>query len=125
MLVPLTADMDVRDMIVKLGLPTLVVGRAALGGINHALLTLEALRQRRIDILGLVLNQSAPLPASAFDRLSMESTLDVLRERSGVRVFGPLRFEPNLTGEWEAGVSKLADDLTVRELAAYLAGYAP
>ncbi|HJU03874.1 MAG TPA: dethiobiotin synthase [Nitrospiraceae bacterium] len=120
-LVPLTDTLDVRDLMVTLGLPVLAVGRAALGGINHALLTLEALRQRQIEILGLVLNHLTSLPREATARLQLDSTVDVLRQRSGVRVFGPLRFDPNLAGEWETGVSKLADDLTVHDLAEHLA----
>jgi dethiobiotin synthetase len=123
-LVPLTDTTNVRDLMVTLGLPALIVGRVALGGINHALLTLEALRQCQIEILGLVLNQSTSLPASTSACLQMESTADVLRQQSGVRVFGALRFDPNLAGEWEARVSKLVDDPTVRELAEHLAARA-
>jgi dethiobiotin synthetase len=44
------------DQIVRWGLPVLLVARSGLGTLNHTLLSLEALRQRAIPVLGLVLN---------------------------------------------------------------------
>ncbi|MEB3319184.1 MAG: dethiobiotin synthase [Cyanobacteriota bacterium] len=44
------------DQLVRWGLPVLLVARAGLGTLNHTLLSLEALRQRAIPVLGLVLN---------------------------------------------------------------------
>ena len=37
-------------------LPVVVVARSTLGTINHTLLTLEALRSRKIPVLGVVIN---------------------------------------------------------------------
>ena len=58
--VPITSSLDVSDLIYRMKLPTVVVGRVSLGGINHALLTLRALRQRKIPVLALVLNRTRP-----------------------------------------------------------------
>ena len=44
------------DQIRRWGLPVLLVARSGLGTLNHTLLSLEALRQRAIPMLGLVLN---------------------------------------------------------------------
>lgn len=44
------------DQIRRWGLPVLLVARSGLGTLNHTLLSLEALRQRAIPVLGLVLN---------------------------------------------------------------------
>jgi dethiobiotin synthetase len=44
------------DQIARWGLPVLLVARSGLGTLNHTLLSLEALRQRAIPVLGLVLN---------------------------------------------------------------------
>jgi dethiobiotin synthetase len=44
------------DQIVRWGLPVVLVARSGLGTLNHTLLSLEALRQRAIPVLGLVLN---------------------------------------------------------------------
>jgi dethiobiotin synthetase len=55
-LVPLTEKHCVADLIKKLKLPVIIVARAGLGTINHTLLTVEALRRRKIPIMGIVLN---------------------------------------------------------------------
>lgn len=55
-LVPLRDDALMIDLMVRLGLPVLVVARSGLGTINHALLTLEALRKRDLTVQGVVMN---------------------------------------------------------------------
>ena len=56
-LVPLTDDGYLfADLARALRLPCLVVARSTLGTINHTLLTLEALRRRRVPIAGVVFN---------------------------------------------------------------------
>lgn len=55
-LVPITKDYFVADLIKDLGLPTIIVARAGLGTINHTLLTIEALKKRRVKIMGMVMN---------------------------------------------------------------------
>ena len=56
LLVPLRRDWLQIDQIARWGLPVVLVARSGLGTLNHTLLSLEALRQRRIPVLGLVLN---------------------------------------------------------------------
>lgn len=56
LLVPLRRDWLQIDQILRWGLPVVLVARSGLGTLNHTLLSLEALRQRRIPVLGLVLN---------------------------------------------------------------------
>jgi len=56
LLVPLTRRWLQIDQLQRWGLPVLLVARSGLGTLNHTLLSLEALRQRRIPVLGLVLN---------------------------------------------------------------------
>ncbi|MBI5496983.1 MAG: dethiobiotin synthase [Deltaproteobacteria bacterium] len=63
-LVPLThtlrASECVIDLVVALGLPVVVVGRTALGTINHTALTMAALRARGVAVAGIVLSQVDP-----------------------------------------------------------------
>ena len=47
------------DLAVGLGLPVLVVAPDRLGTLNHTLLTIEAVRMRRLTLAGLILNKSA------------------------------------------------------------------
>ena len=56
LLVPINKEKLVVDIVKELKLPVLVVGGNKLGGINHALLTIEALNSRKIEILGLIFN---------------------------------------------------------------------
>jgi dethiobiotin synthase len=55
-LVPLNDTQLIIDLMVQLRLPVVLVARSTLGTINHTLLTLEALRARKLDIAGVVLN---------------------------------------------------------------------
>ena len=56
LMVPLRRDWLQIDQISRWGLPVLLVARSGLGTLNHTLLSLDALRRRRIPVLGLVLN---------------------------------------------------------------------
>jgi len=116
LMVPLSEKSDVRDLIASLRLPALVVGLAALGGVNHALLTIEALRQRAISITGIVLNQLVTEP----NLQQTQSTVDLIRERSGVPVFGPLPYESECRFDWIAGIRKMAHDPAIRSLVEWL-----
>lgn len=55
-LVPLNWKTLQIDLFKKLNIPVVVVARTKLGTINHTLLTLEALRNREIQVHGVVLN---------------------------------------------------------------------
>lgn len=56
LMVPLTATYLNIDWLEQLGYPVVLVTRNYLGSINHTLLSVEALRARRIPIAGLVIN---------------------------------------------------------------------
>jgi dethiobiotin synthetase len=52
-LVPLTRDTVFADVFALWQIPVVVVARTTLGTINHSLLTIEALRARRVPICGI------------------------------------------------------------------------
>lgn len=54
-LVPVNESQLMTDLMARLALPVVVVARTSLGTINHALLTLEALRSRALRVAGVVL----------------------------------------------------------------------
>ena len=54
-LVPVNESETMADLMVMLGLPVIVAARTTLGTINHTLLTLEALRTRKLRIAGVVM----------------------------------------------------------------------
>ena len=57
--VPLSNDprREIVDLVADLGTPALVVTRSGLGTLNHAALTVEALRRRDVPVLGVALNR--------------------------------------------------------------------
>jgi malonyl-CoA O-methyltransferase len=69
LLVPLNDRALIADLIARLGLPAVLVARSTLGTINHTLLSLEALRARRIPCLGVVING----PPNAANRKAIET----------------------------------------------------
>lgn len=116
LLVPMGKDLDMRDLMIRLGLPVVLVGRAGLGGINHALLTLEALERRHIAVIAVLVNETEPSVTSV-QQEQCASTVTLLRERAGVPVLGPLPCQPNLHHDWCAAVERLAQSSWITELA--------
>ena len=56
LMVPLTRQWLQMDQLKEWNQPVLLVARSGLGTLNHTLLSLEALKLRKIPILGLILN---------------------------------------------------------------------
>ncbi|MBX3349882.1 MAG: dethiobiotin synthase [Nitrospira sp.] len=114
--VPIAPKSTVADLITSLRLPVVVVGRSGLGGINHALLTIEALQRSRIPILALVLNQTESA-RSAVARLQQKTTLEILRKQAGVPVLGPLPYEPGMPGRFRPAIQHLTRSAAIKKLA--------
>lgn len=115
-LVPITKDLCVADLIKQLGLPALVVTRACLGSINHTLLTLESLRARGVPILGLIFNT---LIHPSSDPDETETAATILR-LSGVRSFGELPYCEGLPAAWTQQRDTLVARLDAQGLLAAL-----
>lgn len=86
-LVPITKTYFVADMIKDFGLPTIIVSRAGLGTINHTLLTIEALKRRKINIYGIILN------GFRGKELSEKTNVKMIEELSGIRVIAQIPWE--------------------------------
>ena len=56
LMVPLNRDWLQIDQLKVWGAPIILVARTGLGTLNHTLLSLEALKYRNLDVLGIVLN---------------------------------------------------------------------
>jgi len=88
-LVPLSATQTNRDVIVALELPVVVVADAGLGGINHALLTLESLAWVDARVLGVIWNEPRP---RAGDDYIIEDNPRITERIGGVPVLGAVPF---------------------------------
>ncbi len=56
LMVPLRRDFLQLDLLEQWQLPVVLVARSGLGTINHTLLSLEALKRRKLPIVGVILN---------------------------------------------------------------------
>ncbi|WP_020186794.1 dethiobiotin synthase [Methylopila sp. 73B] len=100
LLVPLTRSVLTIDLFARWGLPVVLVARTGLGTINHTLLSLEALRGRRISALGV-----------AFVGDAQPDSIATIAAFSGVKVLGRLpRLDP-LTPETLAAAFAAAFDV--------------
>ena len=70
------------DFAYENNLPTLVVARANLGTINHTYLTVKALKEKNIKILGIVLNGLSDNPS-----LAEKTNPYIIREMTGVDIW--------------------------------------
>lgn len=58
LLVPITRNFYVADLIKRLDIPAIIVTRSGLGTINHTMLTINCLKERKIPLRGIVINYS-------------------------------------------------------------------
>src|SRR5665647_1125702 len=55
-MVPISDNLLIKDLIIKLQLPVIVVSMNYLGSINHTLLTIQSLQQQNIQLAGIIFN---------------------------------------------------------------------
>ena len=82
-LVPITDEAMMADLIRLLNAKALIVAKSQLGFLNHIFLTVEALRARNIDILGIVLNGETEL-ISTIEKFSKCKILAVLKNLNAI-----------------------------------------
>lgn len=121
---PLTPQHTIRDLVTLLNVPCLIVGNTNLGGVNHCLLTMEAIRQAGVPLSGIVLNESCPRKQALITRQQQESTVELIREWSSAAVFGPIGFTQVETN-WHEGVRRLAGYSEIQRLAMHLSETGP
>lgn len=80
--VPLNDEHQVID-IIQPDYKVVVVSRHYLGSINHTLLTIEALQQRKLNVAGIIFNGSANNP-----------TESIILNKTGLQMIGRIEEEP-------------------------------
>ncbi len=81
----------VADMVSKMNLPVIIVARPNLGTINHTLMTIEALRRRRIRIYGVIFNHSCRVK----NDISIKTNPGMIEDLSGVKTLGVMYYNKN------------------------------
>ncbi|MBI2094902.1 MAG: dethiobiotin synthase [Candidatus Omnitrophica bacterium] len=95
LLVPVTDRLYVIDLIALTRSRTILVSRSGLGTINHSLLSIEALKKRGIEPVGVVYNRLSGGPLSVPEKTSPAVVFD----RSGVRSLGVFPFMKNSSAD--------------------------
>lgn len=89
LLVPLGGTRSAADIPARLGLPVVLVVGLRLGCLSHALLTVEALRSRRLYLAGWIANRIDPAMARTTENLQ------ALRERIKAPLLGMVGYTQN------------------------------
>ncbi len=87
-LVPLREELLIIDVCEKVELPVLIVAENKLGAINHTLLTIETLKKRKLDILGVIFNRAK----ETSDTVVLDDNPKIVEKISGVSVLADLPF---------------------------------
>jgi dethiobiotin synthetase len=98
-MVPLAGTYTYLDLAKKMDLPVLIVARPGLGTINHTMLTIEALKGRRIEIAGIVINYALDQKSG----LAEKTGPGVIEKMSDIQIIGIIphdsrRFDDVLAG---------------------------
>jgi dethiobiotin synthetase len=101
LLVPYADGETTADLAARIGLPLLIVGRMALGTINHVALTVAEAKRRRLAIAGCILNRTEPElgPHEA-------GNVELIAAVTGQR---PLAVIPHLPGDAREDDDRVAD----------------
>ncbi|MBU0678525.1 MAG: dethiobiotin synthase [Verrucomicrobia bacterium] len=87
-LVPLTRTGTMLDLMKLLDLPVILTARPSLGTLNHTLLSLAALRDSGIEVLGVVLVHTSP----DGDRLVEDDNRKTIEQMGRIRILGEIPY---------------------------------
>ncbi len=93
--VPITREYDVRDLAMTLGLPVVIVSRPHLGTINHTLLTIDSLRTKGIEPVGVVINSYSEPQADK----AVTTAPDIIQRCGGVKVLAVCGYDETASVE--------------------------
>ncbi len=114
LMVPLCPGYLVENLISDLQLPTLIVCRSALGGINHTLLTLSRLRQVKATVIGIIINH-----VTDNNGIAEQNFASLVRKFDQVTIMGEIPYlpQPVFNKETLLGLAgKIDHDLLIARL---------
>ena len=91
-LVPLSRSLFIIDIVKELSIPVVLIAGNKLGTINHTLLSIEALKKRKIKILGIIFNN---FENNCPDKI-LENNPIIIRGITGESILGVLPYTKNM-----------------------------
>ena len=82
----MSEEILVIDIAKELGLPVLIVAGNKLGAINHTLLTIEAVKKRGMDIVGIIFNNLC----KRTDKVILRDNPRIIKRLTGEVILGTL-----------------------------------
>ncbi len=104
-LVPVSRDFSVADLIRRFKLPVLLVTGPYLGSVNHTMLSLFCLKAMKIPVRGIVINNCK----KGGGTLAEKTFADSISDLSGISVTGTLPYIPGVEKRLVSGTIKLPD----------------
>ncbi|MBD3427291.1 MAG: dethiobiotin synthase [Candidatus Omnitrophica bacterium] len=90
LMVPVSDEDMLVDIVEKLGLPILVVAENRLGAINQTVLTVEAAQSRGLKVMGIIFNRVNDQE----DDIILKDNLRIVEGLTGINVLGELPYRP-------------------------------
>jgi len=103
LLVPMNDDLLYGDLVARSGYSLVIVAPNALGAINSALTTVEAARARGMEVTGVILSMTAPIPLG---------NAEAIARHGAVRILGELPTVDTGDDDVLAGAAEASLDLT-------------
>lgn len=114
LLVPITRNYFVLDLIKEIDLPVIITAKAGLGTINHTLLTLNCALANNINVAGIIINYNQPSQVTIAENTNMQA----IKELGSVPVIGSF---PYLAEVSDKTLAKAAlENLDINVLKKYL-----
>jgi len=93
------------DLVEELGIPLIIISRPILGTINHTLLTIEAVRGRGVDVIGVIINYAMRIKKG----LAEKTNPDMIERLGGVPVLGIVPYSETNTPYLKKTFYKIAE----------------
>jgi len=96
-LVPFNEKKLIVDIVKDLKIPILIVAGNKLGAINHTLLTIEAMRLRKLKIAGVIFNNLD----NKVNKTILKDNPHIVKRLTGIKIFGTLSWSKNKESLYE------------------------
>jgi len=111
LMVPIADDYLILDLIKDLNLSTIVVTDTALGRINHTLMTLEVLKLRGIDVIGVIVNRYPKRPKE-----KEISLLKYIKMFGDTKILGTVDEVKNIKSLYSKFITSFKDNVDISEI---------